>query len=95
MKKMFVNGNLYHRIEVEGNTLNTTVINVLKQLYSEDYKYQYIQLSDLNINELYNISSFKKTDTKYGERVSVLLDNRYMLLLPVLCLDNFFVSRYR
>lgn len=81
-KKILDNGNLYHRIEFEGNSLDTTVINVLKKLNAEDYKYKYIQLSDLNINELYKISTFNKITTKYGERVSVLLDNRYMLILP-------------
>lgn len=81
-KKIFDNGDLYHRIEFEGNSLDSTVINVLKQLNAEDYQYKYIKLSDLNINEPYKISSFKKIDTKNGERVSALLDHRHMLLLP-------------
>ncbi|CAI6361984.1 unnamed protein product [Macrosiphum euphorbiae] len=81
-KKILDNGDSYHRIEFEGNSFDTTVIKVLKQLNAEDYDYRYIKLSDLNINDSYKISSFKKIDTKYGERVSALLDHRYMLLLP-------------
>ncbi|CAI6376494.1 unnamed protein product [Macrosiphum euphorbiae] len=80
--KTLENGKLYYRIEFQGNSLDSTVIKVLNKLNEEDYKYKHIQLSDLNINEPYKISTFKIITTKYGERVSVLLDNRYMLLLP-------------
>ncbi|CAI6370133.1 unnamed protein product [Macrosiphum euphorbiae] len=79
-KKILDNGDSYHRIEFEGNSFDTTVIKVLKKLNEEYYKYT--KLSDLNINELYKITTIRKVDTKYGERVSVVLNNKDMLLLP-------------
>ena len=95
--KTFDNGDLYHRIEFEGNSFDTTVNKVLKKLNEEVYQYKYIKLSDLNINELYKITTIRKVDTKYGERVSVLLDNKDMLLLPqrfVNCISELDIDRY-
>ncbi|CAI6374372.1 unnamed protein product [Macrosiphum euphorbiae] len=69
-KKILDNGDSYHRIEFEGNSFDTTVIKVLKKLNEEYYKYT--KLSDLNINELYKITTIRKVNTKYGERVSVV-----------------------
>ncbi|CAI6365353.1 unnamed protein product [Macrosiphum euphorbiae] len=97
IKKILDNGDSYHRIEFEGNSFDTTVIKVLKKLNEEDYKYKYTKLSDLNINELYKITTITKVDTKYGERVSVLLNIMDMLLLPqrfVNIISELVIDRY-
>jgi len=96
-KKIFDNGDSYHRIEFEGNSFDTNVIKVLKELNEEVYQYNYIKLSDLKIHNPYKISSLKKIDTKYGERVSALLEHRYMLLLPqrfVNCISELDIDKY-
>ena len=81
-EKMFDNGDTYHRLEFEVDSSNTITDNLLKELNTEYFTYSYIQLSDLNINEKNRITSFKKITTKFGERISVLLNNKYILILP-------------
>jgi len=61
-EKKYDNGNVYHHMEFEADTLNTTVNNLLKQLNGEDFMYKYIKLYALIINEKYKITTFKKNN---------------------------------
>jgi hypothetical protein len=81
-EKMFDNGDVYHHLEFEADILNDFINKLLKELNTEVLTFKYIQFSDLNINEKNKITSFKKINTKYGKRISILLNNIHILLLP-------------
>lgn len=78
--KILDNGFIYHFIEFQSNSPNRK--NLLLQLNSQGLEYEHINLSDLNINKAYKINTFKMITTKYCNQISVILNNKYKLILP-------------
>lgn len=62
-------------------------ISLITRLNKKGYKYEYIKLSDLKIDEKYKANSFEIINTKFGNKVSVILNNKFKLLLPNKYLD--------
>lgn len=67
-------------------------IPLITRLNKKGYKYEYIKLSDLSVDEKYKANDFEIINTKFGNRVSVILNNKYKLILPDKYLD--IISQY-
>jgi len=62
-------------------------ISLITRLNKKGYKYEYVKLSDLKVDEKYKTNDFEIINTKFGNRVTVILSNKYKLFLPDKYLD--------
>jgi len=65
-------------------------IENLKELLNKcNSQYDFIKVCELEHEKKYEVTCFENINTKFGKKISVVLDNKYKIILPDRFLNEF------